>query len=83
VVYFFSSFPESPHLHLQGDIVFEDVHFTYPGATSETLHGISFTIKPQTKVAIVGDRYVFFCVFSVFVFLLFFLSVIVVLLLIR
>jgi ABC-type transport system involved in cytochrome bd biosynthesis fused ATPase/permease subunit len=38
--------------------VFEDVHFTYPGATTETLHGISLVIKPGTKVAIVGDRYI-------------------------
>jgi len=42
----------------EGSIAFEQVRFTYPNADSkkgEALKGISFTAKPSTKVAIVGD----------------------------
>ena len=39
---------------LDGRIVFEDVTFSYPEAQVETLKGISFTIEPGEKVAILG-----------------------------
>ncbi|MBT9386709.1 type I secretion system permease/ATPase [Pseudooceanicola sp. CBS1P-1] len=39
---------------LKGEITFEDVHFTYPGQMVETLKGVSFTVKPGEKVAILG-----------------------------
>ncbi|KAA2311689.1 type I secretion system permease/ATPase [Pseudooceanicola sediminis] len=39
---------------MEGEITFEDVRFTYPNQLVETLKGISFTIKPGEKVAILG-----------------------------
>lgn len=36
------------------EIVFENVSFTYPGADKQALKDVSFTIKPGSKVAIVG-----------------------------
>jgi len=39
---------------LDGKIVFEDVTFTYPDAAVDTLKGVSFTIEPGEKVAILG-----------------------------
>ncbi|QQO10485.1 ABC transporter ATP-binding protein [Breznakiella homolactica] len=36
------------------DIVFENVHFTYPNSPEETLRGITVTIRKGEKVAIVG-----------------------------
>jgi len=39
---------------VKGDIHFEDVSFTYPDTGIEALRNISFHIKPQQKVAIVG-----------------------------
>ena len=39
---------------LQGRIQFDDVHFTYPDQLIETLKGVSFTIEPGEKVAILG-----------------------------
>ena len=42
--------PENP------DIVFEDVYFTYPNATKEILHGVSFKISAGEKVAVVGEN---------------------------
>jgi ATP-binding cassette, subfamily C, bacterial LapB len=39
---------------VQGKIEFRDVHFTYPGATEAALNGVSFTINPGAKVAILG-----------------------------
>lgn len=39
---------------LQGDIVFENVHFGYPGADSPVLHGVSFRIPAGSRVAITG-----------------------------
>jgi ATP-binding cassette, subfamily C, bacterial LapB len=39
---------------VQGKIEFRDVHFTYPGATEAALNGVSFTINPGEKVAILG-----------------------------
>ncbi len=38
----------------KGQIEFRDVHFAYPGATEATLNGVSFTIRPGEKVAILG-----------------------------
>jgi len=35
---------------------FKDVHFTYPGANSPTLKGISFTLKAGEKMAFVGQN---------------------------
>ncbi len=35
---------------------FRDVHFTYPGGSSETLKGISFTLKAGEKMAFVGQN---------------------------
>ncbi|HEY5540582.1 MAG TPA: ABC transporter ATP-binding protein [Coriobacteriia bacterium] len=39
---------------LTGRVELRDVHLRYPGATDETLSGVSFTIDPDTTVAIVG-----------------------------
>ena len=39
---------------LKGEIRLENVHFTYPGAGKETLHGIDLHIQPGETVAIVG-----------------------------
>ena len=38
-----------------GRVTFEDVWFRYPGATTETLKGISFETKPRELVAILGQ----------------------------
>jgi len=40
--------------NLNGRITFEDVHFSYPGAMSESLSGVNFTIEKGEKVAILG-----------------------------
>jgi ATP-binding cassette subfamily B protein len=37
-----------------GRVTFEDVHFRYPGATTEALKGISFETKPKELIAILG-----------------------------
>jgi ATP-binding cassette subfamily B protein len=39
---------------LTGSIEFADVHLRYPGATAETIDGVSFHVQPNTTVAIVG-----------------------------
>ena len=39
---------------LTGRIEFDDVHLRYPGATAESLCGVTFTVEPDTTVAIVG-----------------------------
>ena len=39
---------------LVGEVRFEDVSFTYPGASSPALADLSFTIRPGETVAIVG-----------------------------
>ncbi|MGI6742621.1 MAG: ABC transporter ATP-binding protein [Eubacteriales bacterium] len=36
------------------DIVFENVHFTYPGTDKEILSGVSFTINDGERAALVG-----------------------------
>ncbi|WP_033543493.1 ABC transporter ATP-binding protein [Planococcus sp. CAU13] len=38
----------------RGDIVFENVSFTYPGATTPVLKNLSFHIQPNEKLAIMG-----------------------------
>ncbi|GAT71591.1 ABC transporter ATP-binding protein [Microbacterium hydrocarbonoxydans] len=38
-----------------GSVAFDDVEFTYPGADSPVLHGISFAAQPGETVAIVGS----------------------------
>ena len=43
-----------PHHTLKGAIVFEDVHFTYPDTGVKALQGVSFSILPGEKIAIVG-----------------------------
>jgi ATP-binding cassette, subfamily B, bacterial PglK len=40
--------PESP------DVVFSNVEFNYPKSDAQVLRGISFSVEPLTKVAIVG-----------------------------
>ncbi|MDX2271612.1 MAG: ABC transporter ATP-binding protein [Cyanobacteriota bacterium] len=37
-----------------GRITFENVHFRYPGSTTEALKGISFETRPQELIAILG-----------------------------
>jgi ATP-binding cassette subfamily B protein len=37
-------------------IVFEDVSFRYPGADSDVFSGLSLTIRPGEKLAVVGDN---------------------------
>ncbi|NQW94479.1 MAG: type I secretion system permease/ATPase [Polaromonas sp.] len=39
---------------LAGAIAFNNVHFSYPGLTQEALKGVSFSIKPGEKVAVIG-----------------------------
>ena len=38
-----------------GSVAFDDIEFTYPGADSPVLHGISFAAEPGETVAIVGS----------------------------
>lgn len=37
-----------------GRIAFKNVHFRYPGATTEALKGVSFETKPKELIAIIG-----------------------------
>lgn len=50
--------PEGRHWlsrpRLDGRIRFDDVHFTYPDQMTAALKGVSFTIEPGEKVAILG-----------------------------
>ena len=47
--------PSSNHLKLSGKIEFDNVHFSYPTRSDVTvLKGISFSIKPGEKIALVG-----------------------------
>ncbi len=39
----------------KGRITFNNVHFAYPDQTDDTLRGVSFTIEPGEKVAILGQ----------------------------
>lgn len=39
---------------LNGEIAFEDVHFSYPGREQEALRGITLRIRPGEKVVIIG-----------------------------
>ncbi|MDP2818990.1 MAG: type I secretion system permease/ATPase [Polaromonas sp.] len=39
---------------LAGEIVFDNVHFSYPGRTQEALRGVSFRIKPGENVVVIG-----------------------------
>ena len=39
---------------LGGRITFKDVHFTYPDQLVETLKGVSFSIEPGERVAVLG-----------------------------
>lgn len=40
--------------HLAGEIVFDNVHFRYPGQTQFALRGVSFRIKPGENVVVIG-----------------------------
>ncbi len=46
--------PSTASLKLEGEVVFDKVSFTYPDTGIEALKNISFRIKPQDKIAIVG-----------------------------
>ena len=56
-----SGTPEAPNAtvpgRLHGEIVFEDVHFSYPGVgvTAEALAGVSLSIAAGETVALVGE----------------------------
>lgn len=39
---------------ISGRVEFRDVHFRYPGSTTETLRGISFHVEPGQTVAVLG-----------------------------
>ena len=41
--------------NVKGEIVFDDVHLTYPGTTTEAIKGVTFTVKPGEHVALVGQ----------------------------
>ncbi|HSX33820.1 MAG TPA: ABC transporter ATP-binding protein [Candidatus Saccharimonadales bacterium] len=46
---------DAPALKIkQGEIVFDDVHFSY-SADSPVLRGVSFSVQPSSKVALVGE----------------------------
>lgn len=40
--------------HLEGEIEFRDVSFSYDASEHQSLKNISFTIKPKEKIAIIG-----------------------------
>lgn len=40
--------------NLAGAIAFDNVHFSYPDRSQEALRGVSFSIKPGEKVAVIG-----------------------------
>lgn len=40
--------------YLQGGIEFKEVEFTYPNQETNALHGVSFSVKPGERVAIIG-----------------------------
>ncbi|MDB5096131.1 MAG: Lipid export ATP-binding/permease protein MsbA, partial [Cyanobacteria bacterium RYN_339] len=39
---------------IQGEVVFDEVSFRYPGGEADVLSGVAFTVKPGETVAIVG-----------------------------
>jgi ATP-binding cassette subfamily C protein LapB len=47
-----SNFLHRPHL--AGDIVFKDVHFSYPGRDEESLRGVSLRVRAGEKVVVIG-----------------------------
>ena len=40
--------------NVKGEIVFDNVHLTYPGTTTEAIKGVSLTVKSGEHVALVG-----------------------------
>ncbi len=47
--------PDSPRTtEVQGEVVFDNVSFTYPDTGVKALQAVSFTIQPGEKVAVVG-----------------------------
>ena len=42
--------------HPEEGIVFDDVWFTYPGATEPAIRGVSFQVRPGTRLALVGHN---------------------------
>ena len=40
---------------MQGDIVFDNVSFTYPDTGIRALHGVSFRIRPGQTLAVIGN----------------------------
>ncbi len=40
---------------LHGAVTFDDVHFAYENEKEHALHGISFTVKPGKKIALMGS----------------------------
>ena len=49
-----TQYPVVPHFDIVPEIRFENVGFSYPDTDAEVLKGVSFTIKPGSRVAIVG-----------------------------
>lgn len=41
--------------HVQGEITFHDVGFSYPGSDRPAVSGVSFLVEPMRKVALVGS----------------------------
>ena len=50
----FAPGPAAPARPAAPEIVFENVHFTYPNATAPALSGLSFRIAPGERVAVLG-----------------------------
>lgn len=47
--------PSQQEFHLSGAIAFKNVQFTYPDTNITALKGISFSLKPGEKLAILGN----------------------------
>ncbi|MEM9326564.1 MAG: ABC transporter ATP-binding protein, partial [Bacteroidota bacterium] len=45
---------ENLDLPLEGKLVFEEVHFTYPDSGIQALQGISFAVRPGESLAVIG-----------------------------
>ncbi len=45
---------KTPVREVAGSVVFENVHYTYPGGDTPALRGLSFTLKPGQQIALVG-----------------------------